>query len=72
MHEPLALLALGALLLVAVRRPRGVPEVAVAVPAVALLLAVGAISGTDARDEVESARTGRRVPRGGPRDRRLL
>jgi arsenical pump membrane protein len=53
MHETLALLALVALLATAVRRPRGLPEVVVAVPAVGLLLAVGAVSFAGARSEVE-------------------
>lgn len=53
MHETLALLALLALLVVAVRRPRGLPEVVVAVPVVGLLLAVGAVSFTAARSEVD-------------------
>lgn len=53
MHEALALLALGALLAVAVRRPRGLPEVVVAAPAVALLLVVHAISPHAARVEVD-------------------
>lgn len=53
MHEALSLVALGLLLAVAVRQPRGVPEVAVAIPAVGVLLAVSAISFTDARAQVE-------------------
>lgn len=53
MHEALSLVALGLLLAVAVRQPRGVPEVAVAIPAVGLLLAVNAISFADARAQVE-------------------
>jgi len=52
-HETLALIALAALLVVAVRRPRGLPEVVVAAPAVGLLLAVGAVSWASARSEVE-------------------
>jgi arsenical pump membrane protein len=52
-HETVALLALVALLVVAVRRPRGLPEVVVAIPAVALVIATGAISWPDARDEIE-------------------
>jgi arsenical pump membrane protein len=42
--EILALLLLGAVLATAVVRPRGVPEVAVAVPAALLLVVVGAVS----------------------------
>src|SRR5271154_6572328 len=53
MHEALALLALLGLLVTAVRRPRGLPEVVVAVPAVGLLLAVGAVSWGAARSDVE-------------------
>lgn len=53
MHEAVALLALAAVLVVAVRRPRGLPEVVAAVPAVGVVLAVGAISWPDARSEVE-------------------
>jgi arsenical pump membrane protein len=53
LHEALALLALVALLAVAVRRPRGLPEVAIAVPAVGLLLAAGAVSLTQARSEID-------------------
>jgi arsenical pump membrane protein len=53
MHEALALLALGILLAVAVRRPRGVPEIVVALPAVGLLLAVNVISFADTRSEIE-------------------
>jgi arsenical pump membrane protein len=52
-HEALALFALLCLLITAVRRPRGLPEVVVAVPAVGLLLAVGAVSFADARSDVE-------------------
>jgi arsenical pump membrane protein len=52
-HEAVALIALAVLLVVAVERPRGVPEVVAAVPAVGLVLAVGAISWADARGEVE-------------------
>jgi arsenical pump membrane protein len=52
LHEVLALLALVALLAVAVGRPRGVPEVAIALPVVAVLLAVDAISASDAWSEV--------------------
>ena len=53
MHEALALLALLALLVTAVRRPDGLPELVVAVPAVGLLLAVGAVSFHAAKVEVE-------------------
>jgi arsenical pump membrane protein len=53
MHETLALLALLGLLVTAVRRPTGLPEVVVAVPAVGLLLAVGAVSFADAKADVE-------------------
>lgn len=53
MHEALSLLALLGLLVTAVRRPRGLPELVVAVPAVLLLLAVGAVSFAGARAEVE-------------------
>jgi arsenical pump membrane protein len=52
-HEFTALLALAGMLITAVRRPRGLPEVVVAAPAVGLLLAVGAISFADAKSEVE-------------------
>lgn len=52
MHETLALLALAVMLAVAVRRPRGVPEVAVAVPMVAILIAVGAVTQHQARTEI--------------------
>jgi arsenical pump membrane protein len=52
-HESLALLALLALLVTAVRRPRGLPEVVVAVPAVGLLLVVGAVSWDAAKADVE-------------------
>jgi arsenical pump membrane protein len=50
--EALALVALAAVLGVSVVRPRGLPEAAVAVPAALLLLAVGAVSGPHARDEI--------------------
>ena len=53
MHEALALLALVAMLVTAVRRPNGLPELVVAVPAVGLLLAVGAVSFHAAKVEVE-------------------
>jgi arsenical pump membrane protein len=53
MHEALGLLVLVSLLTVVVLRPRGVPEVAVAVPGVAVLLAVGAISFAATRAEIE-------------------
>jgi arsenical pump membrane protein len=52
-HESLALLALLALLATAVRRPKGLPEVVVAVPAVGLLLVVGAVSWHAAKADVE-------------------
>lgn len=52
MDEAISLVALAALLAVAVRRPRGLPEVAVAVPVVAILLAVGAVSWHAARAEI--------------------
>jgi arsenical pump membrane protein len=50
--EALALVALGAVLAASVARPRGLPEAAVAVPAALLLLAVGAVTGPHARDEI--------------------
>jgi arsenical pump membrane protein len=50
--EALALVALAAVLAVSVARPRGLPEAAIAVPAALLLLAVGAVSGPHARDEI--------------------
>ncbi len=53
MHEALSLVALLCLLITAVRRPRGLPEVVVAIPAVGLLLAVNAVSFAGARSEVE-------------------
>lgn len=53
MHEAAALIALAALLAVAVRRPRGLPEIVVAVPAVGLLLALGAVSWARAWAEIE-------------------
>jgi arsenical pump membrane protein len=52
-HETVALLALVALIVVAVRRPRGLPEVVTAVPAVVLVIATGAVSWADARHEVD-------------------
>jgi arsenical pump membrane protein len=52
-REALSLAALLALLITAVRRPRGLPEVVVAVPLVGLLLAVGAVSWHAASNEVE-------------------
>jgi arsenical pump membrane protein len=52
-HEFLALIALACLLLVVVRRPDWLPEVAVAVPAVGILLVVGAVSQTQAKAEIE-------------------
>jgi arsenical pump membrane protein len=50
--EALSLLCLAAVLLVAVARPRGVSEAAVAVPAAALLIAVHAVSWPHARAEL--------------------
>jgi arsenical pump membrane protein len=50
--ESLALVALAGVLAVSVARPRGLPEAAVAVPAALLLLAVGAVTGPHARDEI--------------------
>jgi arsenical pump membrane protein len=52
-HEVLALLALAALLITAVRRPKGLPEAIVAALAVGLLLAVGAVSFAEAKADVE-------------------
>lgn len=52
MHLTLSLLCLLALLATAVRRPRGLPEVVIAAPAVALLITVGAVSYSAARSEV--------------------
>jgi arsenical pump membrane protein len=52
-HEALSLLVLFGLLAVAVRRPAWLPEVVVAVPAVGLLLAIGAVTQSQARAEVE-------------------
>jgi arsenical pump membrane protein len=52
-REAISLAALAALLLTAVRRPRGVPEFVVAVPAVGLLLAIHAVSWSAARHVVE-------------------
>jgi arsenical pump membrane protein len=52
MHETVAIAALVILLAVAVARPRGIPEVYAAVPAVALVLAVHAVSAPAARHEV--------------------
>lgn len=49
--EALALVLLAAVLAFAVRRPRGLPEAVAAVPAAALLLAVGALSLHDAGEE---------------------
>ncbi len=54
MREAISLVALLALLVTAVRRPRGLPEVVVAVPAVGLLLAFGAVTWTEARGVVET------------------
>jgi arsenical pump membrane protein len=51
--ETVSLLALVAMLVVVVRRPRWIPEVAVALPAVGLLLAVGAISWSHAHAELD-------------------
>jgi arsenical pump membrane protein len=51
--EILALALLAAVLGTAVVRPRGIPEVAVAVPAALLLIAVGAVSLSAAGDEIE-------------------
>jgi arsenical pump membrane protein len=53
LHETVSLLCLVALLYVVVRAPRGLPEFLVAVPAVGLVLAVGAISTSTARAEVD-------------------
>jgi arsenical pump membrane protein len=53
LHETVSLLCLAALLYVVVRAPRGLPEFLVAAPAVGLVLAVGAISGSTARAEVD-------------------
>jgi arsenical pump membrane protein len=52
-HETLALVALVALLFVVVRAPSWLPEVAVAVPAVGVLLASHAVSQAQARSEVQ-------------------
>ena len=51
--EILALAMLAAVLGTAVVRPRGIPEVAVAVPAALLLIAVGAVGLDAAGDEIE-------------------
>jgi arsenical pump membrane protein len=51
--EILALALLAAVLGTAVVRPRGVPEVVVAVPAALLLIAVGAVSLDAAREEID-------------------
>jgi arsenical pump membrane protein len=50
--EFLALVALAAVLAVSIARPKGLPEAVVAVPAALLLLAIGAVSGAHAQDEV--------------------
>jgi arsenical pump membrane protein len=50
--EAVSLLALVAMLIVVVRRPLGIPEVVVAVPAAGLLLAIGAISWSHAHGEL--------------------
>ncbi|HTR69550.1 MAG TPA: SLC13 family permease [Mycobacteriales bacterium] len=52
MDETLALIALAAMIVAAVARPFGVPEAFVALPAVGLLLLVGAVSVADARHEI--------------------
>jgi arsenical pump membrane protein len=52
-HEAVAVAALACLLAVAVRRPRGLPEVLVAVPAVGLLLVIGAVSWSGAWSETQ-------------------
>lgn len=52
MHEVLAIIALAVLLVVVVVRPRGVPEVFAAVPAVGVLLATHSISTTAAKHEI--------------------
>jgi arsenical pump membrane protein len=51
--EALALVALAVVLAVSVARPRRLPEAAVAVPFALLLLAIGAVSGAHAHDEVD-------------------
>jgi arsenical pump membrane protein len=52
-HEAVSVVALVALLAVAVARPRRIPEVYVAVPAVGLVLAVHAVFAVQARAEIE-------------------
>jgi arsenical pump membrane protein len=52
-EECLALVLLAGVLAVSVARPKRMPEAAVAVPAALLLLAVGAVTGAHARDEID-------------------